>query len=49
MNFYAAVVKAGINGTTVASPDYTSGKFAARVVNDGQGNQWRMSGPGILL
>lgn len=48
MNFYAAVIKAGVNGTTVASPDYTSGKVGARAISDGQGNQWRMAGPGYL-
>lgn len=47
-NLYAVVIKSGINGTVVASPDYTASFTGARSVTDAQGNSWLMAGAGFL-
>lgn len=46
---YASIVKDGIDGTTVASPDFTSVESGSTSFTDDQGNTWSVEGDAEIV
>lgn len=47
-SFYTAVIKSGINGTTVANPDFTAQPIGIAPFDDGAGRTWTPGGDALI-